>query len=188
MDYDPETFVFKKKPSLIKSKEDAEFIFNQINGVNENVRLKRVYLMSQDGNCNQDFHYKVDGKGAVVVLFQTEGGVTLGAYTSVGFTGSDSYKRDDDCVLFNLNSKFRLRVIDSQWAVEDFKKWGPRFDGGAIGLKAYPMNRENNSDCLAKDTDTSIWKDRMNIKTINGLHPLTGLPGTNFTCVECEVL
>ena len=53
----------------------------QINGVHEGVKLKRIYLMSVDGASNVDFHQKVDGKGPVVVLYLTSKGVTLGAYT-----------------------------------------------------------------------------------------------------------
>ena len=45
--------------------------------------------MSVDGVSNVDFHQKVDGKGPVVVLLKTSKGVTLGAYTEVGFTGSN---------------------------------------------------------------------------------------------------
>jgi hypothetical protein len=63
--------------------------------------------MSADGNTNVDFHNKVDGKGPVVVLFRTSKGVTFGAYTKVGFSGSNTCKRDDDCVLFNLDTKFK---------------------------------------------------------------------------------
>ena len=96
--------------------------------------------MSVDGPSNVDFHQKVDGKGPVIVLMKTSKGVTLGAYTEVGFTGSNQYKRDDNCVVFNVDTKFKQRIIGSSYAVEDFPMWGPRFDYGSVGLLGCPMN------------------------------------------------
>ena len=87
--FDPETYIFLKKPSLLKNPIDTQFVMEQIDGVHAGVRLKRVYLMSVDGASNVDFHQKVDGKGPVVVLLKTSKGVTLGAYTEIGFTGSN---------------------------------------------------------------------------------------------------
>ena len=110
--------------------------------------------MSVDGPSNVDFHQKVDGKGPVIVLMKTSKGVTLGAYTEVGFTGSDKYKRDENCVVFNVDTKFKQRIIGTPYAVEDFPKWGPRFDYGSVGLLGCPMNAQNGASCLSSQTGT----------------------------------
>ncbi len=62
--------------------------------------------MTVDGVTGVDFHKKVDGKGPVLVLVKTSKGVTFGAFTEVGFTNSNSYKRDDKCVVMNIDTKF----------------------------------------------------------------------------------
>ena len=143
--------------------------------------------MSVDGKSNVDFHQKVDGKGAVIVLMKTSKGVTLGAYTQVGFTNSNQYKRDDNCVVFNVDTRFKQRIIGTPYAVEDFSQWGPRFDYGSVGLAGNPMDSKNGSCSVSRQT--GILDDRKNrqVNLINGMHPLTLEESENFTCVECEV-
>ena len=132
--------------------------------------------MSVDGPSNVDFHQKVDGKGPVIVLMKTSKGVILGAYTEVGFTGSDQYHRDDNCVVFNVDTKFKQRIIGSPYAVEDFPKWGPRFDAGSMGLGFYgnPMNAQNVACCFSRQTgNADEWRERRQVNLKNGIHPLT---------------
>jgi hypothetical protein len=135
-------------------------LLEQIEGVHEGVSLKRIYLMTRNGARSLDFHQKVDGKGPVVVLIKTSKGVIFGGYTEVGFTGSNSYKRDDKCVLMNIDTKFTQRIVGSHWAVEDFPEWGPRFDAGSFGFYADPMNSLNSGRCYSRSTDTSEWSPR----------------------------
>ena len=117
--------------------------------------------MSVDGPSNVDFHQKVDGKGPVIVLMKTSKGVTLGAYTQVGFASSDQYKRDDNCVVFNIDTMFKQRIIGTPFAVEDFSKWGPRFDAGTFGLYGDPMNAQNAADCCSRQTSNAPdWSQR----------------------------
>ena len=136
---------------MLTNAADTQFVMEQIEGVHEGVRLKRVYQMTVDGTSHVDFHQKVDGKGPVVVLIKTSKGVVTGAYTRVGFSGAERYHRDDQCVVFNLKTRFKQRIVGSDWAVEDFpSRWGPRFDAGSLGLSGFPMNADNSSCCLTK--------------------------------------
>ena len=106
--------------------------------------------MTVDGATAADFHKKVDGKGPVVVLVKTSKGVTFGAYTEVGFTSSNSYKRDDKCVVMNIDTKFSQRIVGSNWAVEDFPHEGPRFDAGSFGFYGNPLNSFNRGRCYSR--------------------------------------
>ena len=125
-------------------------MLEQIDGASEGVRLKRIYLMSLDGARSVDFHQKVDGKGPVVVLVKTSKGVTFGAYTEVGFTGSNQYKRDDKCVVMNVDTKFSQRIVGSNWAVEDFPGEGPRFDAGSVSFYGSQLNSYNIGRCYSR--------------------------------------
>ena len=50
----------------------------------------------------------------------------------------------------NVDTKFKQRIVGSAWAVEDFPKWGPRFDAGSFGLLGDPMNSQNNASCTSR--------------------------------------
>lgn len=123
--------------------------------------LALAYDAAADGWDHRAFHARVDGRGPAVVLAETEGGATVGAYNPEGWVGLGEDRASNGAFLFAFvpsggsggkgsgsgggKRGVKLPKIGGpNLAVIDNPGTGPQFgaDGLAIPLKAVPKGDE----------------------------------------------
>jgi len=92
---------------------------------------KLLYRGSRDGMNASAWRSKVNNNGSNITILKNSEGHILGGYTSLSWTSSGSYRRDDNAFLFSfLNNQKFSPTIHPQYAICDVSHYGPTFGGG----------------------------------------------------------
>ena len=94
---------------LLNSEEDIQFILDQIKGVTDSVRFKRLFQMTKDGIRAIEFHRRCDNKGPTITLMRTSSGIICGGFVRTAWRSLNRSVQDDDCVLFRLTKHKDVR-------------------------------------------------------------------------------
>lgn len=81
----------------------------------ESLPMALVYDADKDGWSESEFHKKVDGMGACVLLAETEGGTVFGGYNPQGWLGYGDWRDAISAFLFLLADRCR----NQQWREGD---------------------------------------------------------------------
>ena len=108
-----------------------------------------IYKGTRDGFSSQNFHSKVDGRGAIIVIIKSNiGGNIFGGYTKKGFNSCANYSTDPDAFLFSVTKKTKIiQNANNTYSLYDEASRHATWGGGHdLGLMTN-CNTENTSYC-----------------------------------------
>lgn len=115
---------------MLDYQSDKDFIKTIIPRFSESTRIKLLYRLGEQDTLNmKEFHDKVDGKGATVVLMKSGVGWIAGGYTSVPWSSEGGvHKSDSEAVLFSVKHRQSYRSQKKEYAVYHNSTHGPVFN------------------------------------------------------------
>ena len=118
-----------KESSIVKSKEDIDLIHSWINRFcfYKNIKYKKLYRATEDGDKTSDFHRLCDGQGPTLTIGRTKKGNIFGGFTMAVWSSNGDYTSDPSAFVFSLNQKkyFRTQVEKNSIACQ--ANYGPKF-------------------------------------------------------------
>ena len=75
-----------------------------------NLKFELLYKASNNDISNSVFHSKVDYKGPTVFIVKTANNRKIGGFTSVSWNQENKEMVDDNCFLFNLDSRTKFGI------------------------------------------------------------------------------
>ncbi len=83
-----------------------------------------IYKATVDGWDSSKFAEKVYDKGSNLIIVKTTKNAICGGYTSLSWTSSNGWKKDDDAFIFNFDTKFIPNNYDKAIATYPGNKHG----------------------------------------------------------------
>jgi hypothetical protein len=143
--------------------------------------IQRIYSSQEDGWLLEDFKKRVFGQGASLIVIESTKDQIFGGYTSIGWQGTESYKKDKKAFVFNLEDKF---PPDDIYQAIYQRADGFEFGNSALGICAEQdlLCFPNSGYCLV-GSETTFYNLLSNK---DGDSPLTNECET-FSCKNLEV-
>lgn len=141
-----------KESSIVKSKEDIDLLNSWISRVcfSKNIKCKKLYKATENGDRGSDFHRFCDNKGPTLTIFKSIKGYIFGGFTSVSWDSSGNYKPDAYAFVFSLNKKKIYRILDYKYAIQ-CHSGGPTFGNNhAIDINDNFLSENAQNRCEAK--------------------------------------
>ena len=92
---------------------------------------KLLYRGGRDGLNAAAWHGKVNNNGSNITILKNSFGHLIGGYTTLSWSSSGTYKRDDNAFLFSLDSNQKFNATRyPQYALCDVWQYGPTFGAG----------------------------------------------------------
>ena len=98
------------------------------------VKFMLLYRASTDGDKAKIFHEKCDKHNMTLVLVETTKGVRFGGFTTKSWDGKCIKKTDDDAFVFSFDKRKCYDIINNQYAIGGYPKFGPVFFGCQIRI------------------------------------------------------
>lgn len=99
-----------KESMIVKNKEDIDLISSWINPFCKNIKYRRLYRATEDGDKTSDFHRLCDNRGPTLTIGRTIKGYIFGGFTMVKWDSNSNYKKDPNAFVFSLNQKKFLEL------------------------------------------------------------------------------
>ncbi|KAJ5069494.1 pep-cterm sorting domain-containing protein [Anaeramoeba ignava] len=124
--------------NILKDKQELENLKSLIDDDIFFSSMKLGFSAKKHGFSNRIFHYRIDGKGKMVVLIETTEEYVFGGFTKVGYqSGNPRYITDDSSFIFSLRNptsktiqKFPIHPEMKNKAIYYNEDAGPAFGGG----------------------------------------------------------
>ena len=95
---------------IIKNKEDVNFIIDKIIKEYPNTNIDTfqstlLYRATRDGDNQNSFYYKVEGKRKTLSFIKTKKGIRFGCYLDIDFKKSNGVSKDNKSFVFSIDRK-----------------------------------------------------------------------------------
>mmetsp|Transcript_9594 Transcript_9594/g.14166 ORF Transcript_9594/g.14166 Transcript_9594/m.14166 type:complete len:568 (-) Transcript_9594:29-1732(-) len=126
-------------------------------------KWKLIYRATRDGWTSQNWHSKVDNKGATLTLLRHSNGSIFGGYTPIKWMSTGADKYDDHSWIFSLknphdNKSYKFPKIPNirQRSVYHASGYGPWFGNNDIIIYSNPNTSTSSNAKLGKAYDYKL--------------------------------
>jgi len=96
-----------------------------------NATFELCYRASIHGRSSSEFHNRCDAKGSTITFIKTDSGFRFGAYTTLSWDTSGSYKGNDSrAFVFSMDKQAKYGVSNQSYVTYNQNSYGPTFGGG----------------------------------------------------------
>ena len=100
----------KSDSKIIENKEDVNFIIDKIIKEYPNTNIDTfqstlLYRATRDGDNQNSFYNKVEGKRKTLSFIKTKKGIRFGCYLDIAFQKSNYERKDDKSFVFSIDRK-----------------------------------------------------------------------------------
>ena len=154
-----------EESKIINNQDDVDLINSWIS-FNKNIKYKRIYRATEDGDKASDFHRLCDNKNPTLVIGKTVGNYIFGGFTKAKWELNRGYIYDPDAFVFSLNQRKYFRTKDENTSIVGQKEVGPKFGGGNKGhaIEIYDNSLTNKSHW---SNPNSSYGNNLNLLKIN---------------------
>ena len=105
--------------NIIKNKFELAQINNGVkHQLNKNIKkINLLYRCSRDGDSISSFHKNCDNHSNVLFLVETKENRKFGGFTSLHYSQSGGYSKDDNAFIFSLTNKENYYIIKGKNAL-----------------------------------------------------------------------
>mmetsp|Transcript_50884 Transcript_50884/g.62326 ORF Transcript_50884/g.62326 Transcript_50884/m.62326 type:complete len:261 (-) Transcript_50884:23-805(-) len=127
---------FEMIDSVLLNDDEKDAFFDIIyNTFGHNIKLELLYRSSLYNYSSEIFHHKCDGKGPTISIIKAKkNDILFGGYTSIDWTSSGSWKKDENAFLYSIKNKkhiiYNIKSKNSSQVVRHVNQYGPVYSGG----------------------------------------------------------
>lgn len=143
-----------KESSIIKKKEDINLLNSWISPLilRKNIKFKKLYRATEDGDKASDFHRLCDDKGPTLTIGKTKKGYIFGGFTLEEWDSKENYSLDGNSFVFSLNKKKMFRFMGDIYSTSCNKNSGPTFGANDNAIAIHDNCLSNTENYCGKKT------------------------------------